>query len=205
MAIPFATELRCLLDFTFSKTALDIFQFWQLFQYHIELYCAKNGNISYVKKVLGSKTPMFDKCLFGVFITGIILMMLVGPLYFFSDYGGFIAPNPVNNGDIKLSFIVDKTMSISDLEDGQSMLGIAQEEFGVNHLDSEENEFFKGEESMLNLAQDPTSNKLNKKVPYMIYENQNPFFRQYDDEYYAETKFNRWTETRFFTADQLQS
>jgi piezo-type mechanosensitive ion channel component 1/2 len=27
-AIPFAVELRCLLDFTFSKTSLDIFQFW---------------------------------------------------------------------------------------------------------------------------------------------------------------------------------
>jgi hypothetical protein len=27
-AIPFAIEIRCLLDFTFSKTSLDIFQFW---------------------------------------------------------------------------------------------------------------------------------------------------------------------------------
>ena len=25
MAIPFAIEVRCLLDFTFSKTALDVF------------------------------------------------------------------------------------------------------------------------------------------------------------------------------------
>lgn len=30
-AIPFAIELRCIFDFTFSKTALDNFQFWQLF------------------------------------------------------------------------------------------------------------------------------------------------------------------------------
>jgi hypothetical protein len=28
--LPFMVELRALLDFTFSKTALDIFQFWQL-------------------------------------------------------------------------------------------------------------------------------------------------------------------------------
>lgn len=27
-ALPFIVEIRCLLDFTFSKTALDIFQFW---------------------------------------------------------------------------------------------------------------------------------------------------------------------------------
>lgn len=28
MGIPFATEIRCLLDFTFAKTSLDVFQFW---------------------------------------------------------------------------------------------------------------------------------------------------------------------------------
>jgi hypothetical protein len=28
VAIPFAIEIRCLLDFAFSKTALDNFQFW---------------------------------------------------------------------------------------------------------------------------------------------------------------------------------
>lgn len=27
-AIPFVIEIRCLLDFTFSKTSLDVFQFW---------------------------------------------------------------------------------------------------------------------------------------------------------------------------------
>jgi hypothetical protein len=28
MGLPFATELRCILDFTWSKTSLDNFQFW---------------------------------------------------------------------------------------------------------------------------------------------------------------------------------
>jgi hypothetical protein len=55
-AIPFIIELRALLDFTFSKTALDIFQYWQLWQYHYDLYCAKNGNYSYTYKILGEAT-----------------------------------------------------------------------------------------------------------------------------------------------------
>jgi hypothetical protein len=38
MMIPFAAELRCLCDFTFTKTSLDVFQYWQLFNYHVELY-----------------------------------------------------------------------------------------------------------------------------------------------------------------------
>jgi hypothetical protein len=47
LAIPFAAELRCLLDFAFSKTSLDNFQFWQCFGYHIEIAMAKRGNQFY--------------------------------------------------------------------------------------------------------------------------------------------------------------
>lgn len=115
MAIPFAIEVRCVLDFTFSKTALDVFQFWQLFMYHIELFIVKNGNYSYTYKQLGSKTLLFDKCIFGVVIGGVILTMLIGPIYFFSDYGGFIAPNPVKSGLIQIAIIVTKQVSVNDL------------------------------------------------------------------------------------------
>jgi hypothetical protein len=94
-SIPFAIELRCLLDFTFSKTALDNFQFWQLFMYHMDLYLAKNGNVSYVRKILGEPIWLIDKIIFGWLITFIVLMLLVGPFIFFSDIGGFTAPNPV--------------------------------------------------------------------------------------------------------------
>lgn len=44
MNIPFAAELRCLFDFTFTKTSLDVFQYWQLFNYHMEIYLAHFGN-----------------------------------------------------------------------------------------------------------------------------------------------------------------
>ena len=115
MAIPFAIEVRCVLDFTFSKTALDVFQFWQLFMYHIELFIVKNGNYSYTYKQLGSKTLLLDKCIFGVVIGGVILTMLIGPIYFFSDYGGFIAPNPVKSGLIQIAIIVTKQVSVNDL------------------------------------------------------------------------------------------
>jgi len=41
-----------------------------------------------------------DKIIFGWLISVVILGMLIGPIYFFSDYGGFIAPNPVTAGAI---------------------------------------------------------------------------------------------------------
>jgi hypothetical protein len=61
-ALPFIVELRCLTDFTMSKTSLDIFQFWQCFQYNFDMYSAKNSNEYYVEKTLGSETEPADKC-----------------------------------------------------------------------------------------------------------------------------------------------
>jgi len=43
--------------------------------------------------------------------------------------------------------------------------------------------------------------RLHTEIPYYVYENGNPFLRLYDEAYYENSKFNRWTETRFFAAD----
>ena len=61
----------------------------------MELYLAKNGNYSYVIKPLGSKTPLLDKLLFGWLISSFLLLLLFGPIFFFSEFGAFIQENPV--------------------------------------------------------------------------------------------------------------
>ncbi len=126
-SLPFAVEVRCLLDFTFSKTSLDIFQFWQTFVYHVELYVSKNGNVSYTRRILGTRTPIMDKCIFGWIMTLVIMGVLVGPFYLFSDYGGFIQPNPVLKADISVAFIVNKTIIPNTLSrKNESSLNIYQ-------------------------------------------------------------------------------
>lgn len=114
-ALPFLVELRALLDFTFARTALDIFQFWQLWQFHYDFYNAKASNKFYRTKVLGAPTEPLDKCLFGWLISCVILGLLVGPLLFFSDAGGFVAPNPVHSGSVQLDFLIDKRLSVNEL------------------------------------------------------------------------------------------
>lgn len=108
--IPFAIEIRCLLDFWFNKTSLDIFQFWQLFQYHLDLYCAKNGNISYSKKVFGAEADPIDKFIFGFLISMIIMALLIGPFFLFSEYGGLTGPNPVTSAQFDVSLVISKTV-----------------------------------------------------------------------------------------------
>ena len=46
-------ELKVMIDFMFTKTAMDIFQWWQMDRYHSEMYIAKMGNRNYYVKKLG--------------------------------------------------------------------------------------------------------------------------------------------------------
>lgn len=193
--------------------------------YHQELFIVKNGNYSYTYKQLGSKTVLFDKCLFGVVIGGVILTMLIGPIYFFSDYGGFIAPNPVQTGLIQIAIIVSKQVSVNDLMGkggvnheniqkmknmdqfentfdlsamGNQSLMLDQEVYGLE-FDAEQERL---RQAAIDKAKD--SKELKSEIPYVIYENRYPFLRQYDEDYYSLTKFNEWTETRYFTPSMLQ-
>lgn len=116
-AIPLAVETRGLLDFTFSKTSLDIFQFWQLWQYHYDFFNARKGNRFYSNKILGSPMRPIDKCIWGVLLTMVVVILLVGPLWFFSDIGGFVAPNPVEAANFEISVIIEKVLKDLTKED----------------------------------------------------------------------------------------
>jgi hypothetical protein len=48
------------------------------------------GNIYYTTKVLGTKTGMMDKIIFGWLFMVVYLGLLIAPVLIFSDYGYFI-------------------------------------------------------------------------------------------------------------------
>lgn len=45
--IPFVVEMRCCVDFAFSRTSMDVWQFFQLFKYNFELYACTVSNSFY--------------------------------------------------------------------------------------------------------------------------------------------------------------
>ena len=59
---PLAVEMRCLLDFTFTRTSIDLWQNCQLFQYNSDFFIAKTSNRSYNRRVVGSDVSFFSKC-----------------------------------------------------------------------------------------------------------------------------------------------
>lgn len=188
-AIPFAIELRCIFDYTLSKTSLDHFQFMQLFQYHLEIYNARNGNNYYAIKKFGGLTEKLDKCTFGVTILSILIFLLVGPMLLFSEYGGLTSANPVLNGELTASFLIQKAV-YTDVNDHRMRPGLTEAE--ARKIEDEI------ESGVPNLV------KVNTAVPYQVYKNSHSFLRTYDEDYWKTAKYFNWTETRSFKPSQVQ-
>lgn len=214
MAIPFLIELRCLLDFTFSKTSLDIFQFWQLFQYHTDFYMAKNNNVYYDEKEQGYENVFVDKL--PAYLIGIgLLALVVGPLVFFSTVGGFVAPNPVTSGQLTLSFMIKKSLTNADLDKfvGAHHATIANMAGDLTHPASSTQMSETGHADSLNVQSMKNNqtnlktesvkitdvrDRLNQTIPYILYDNKYPLQRTYNKSIFQESPYSKWTETRFF-------
>lgn len=148
-----------------------------------------------------------EKCIWGYLISGVILALLVGPLYFFSDAGNFIQTNPVQTGTLSLDFVIQRELSDSE------MMHLAIDPNSSSSIDLNLltlNEEPVTQQDLVELAQDHSKDssqgkvqrKLRQKVPYNIFKDRHPFLRQYNDEYYYNhTLYSKWTETRFFKPD----
>lgn len=77
------------------------------------MFIAKCGNDSYVTKVFGAEVLVMD-WITGWIILVILLMILIGPIVFFSEYA-FIETNPVKSASVSVALVVSKTLKKSDL------------------------------------------------------------------------------------------
>jgi len=110
VSLPFAAELRCLLDFMMGHTALDMWQALQFYIYHSDFYLAKTANSSYNRKVLGvEEDHWFDKYFCGCFFTSLICFLLVGPFFLFSSMGATTMYNPISAAQYEFWLSVNET------------------------------------------------------------------------------------------------
>ena len=78
------------------------------------MYSAKNSNVYYTQKKIGTKTEPLDKCILGWCFLILCLGITVGPFIIFSNIGGFVAPNYVTRGEIRMAFIIDHNLTLYD-------------------------------------------------------------------------------------------
>jgi hypothetical protein len=110
ISLPFMLELRTLLDWSFTKTSLDINQWLQLNQYHSDFHIAKVSNYSYYNdKEVGDKISGCEKCLCGGILTSIILFFLIGPFLLFSSSGVLSAYNSVTDAKFTFDLVVNNS------------------------------------------------------------------------------------------------
>jgi hypothetical protein len=53
--------------------------------------------------------------LFGWAFLVVYLGLLISPILFFSDYGGFITENPIKEADLLISFLIHQFLSENEL------------------------------------------------------------------------------------------
>ena len=101
LAIPFIFELRTLIDWTFTTTALDAFQWIKLAQIQANMYVAKCVNKDYMERELGTRIKKWEKILVGFGLVLFILFMLVGPIILFSSLNPIAVIDNPTGGQLK--------------------------------------------------------------------------------------------------------
>jgi len=109
--LPFVLEIKVLLDWTFSKTALDIYQWFKFVNLHYEVYIFRCGNYEYTKRKTGQPIGVLDKALCGGFFLAVTFTLLLAPLYLFSDLGTSL--NPIIGADLNFKMEISNRSGLN--------------------------------------------------------------------------------------------
>ncbi len=107
--IPMMMEVSTLMDYTMGKTTLDLWWTNQIFQYHSDFYIAKVANREYNLKELGKPVTGFNKICYGSFCSMVVMSLLIGPFFLFSEMGGMTSYNPIEQSQMQIWIEVNET------------------------------------------------------------------------------------------------
>jgi len=110
MAAPFIFELKVISDWTFTRTALDLFQWIKFENIYGNLFIAKIANKGYTEHPLGQKIPAFMKAILGFGLLVGVILIIAGPLLLFSTLNPLASDNPINGANIRLEIVTNLTM-----------------------------------------------------------------------------------------------
>lgn len=102
LAAPFIVELKIVSDWTFTRTALDLFQWIKFENIYADLFIAKCTNKGYLEHPLGESMPGWKKMSFGCCGLFILILLIAGPLLLFSGLNPLAKDNLVTGGNLRL-------------------------------------------------------------------------------------------------------
>lgn len=107
-SLPLMLEFKVLLDWCFTKTSMDLFQWFELAEINHQMYNATNGNPGLYKRKLGERISVFEKRLCGCFCTWLMLTFLVLPFLFFSNLRFIASVNPISDANIGMTLRINQ-------------------------------------------------------------------------------------------------
>ena len=115
MNIPFLYELKNFIDWTFTSTALSLWQWLKLEETLSLIYLNKCYSTSKMSRRVGTLTKIYNKIIFGGLTNLIVIALIFGPLILFSSLNPINSVNQVNGINLKiiLSMNVDQSARIN--------------------------------------------------------------------------------------------
>lgn len=206
------------MDFVFSHTSMDIWQFFQLFKYNFELYAATVSNSWYNEKALGAPVTGQDR-FDGCFLLFVVMGALIMPFFLFSEAApGLTQNNPVSDVSFDFSFIINKEVFI-DLGTGDVNPNLAKDSpdydriqqlyvdkfcKGMDYLKPKDKPGMKLKD-LPECLQNIKENMLPRRSYYPFFENKHMFLNMMDQKSFNDAGYADMTETRQFGIDQFQN
>ena len=113
--IPFLFELKNFIDWTFTRTSLDLWKWLKLEEIISLLFINKCFTKSEMGRRVGTKAPVYMKILMGSTTFFIVIIIIFGPLVLFSSLNPTNTPNHVVGVNVKiiLSIPTDYTQKLN--------------------------------------------------------------------------------------------
>ena len=107
--IPFLFEIRTLVDWVFTPTALDISQWIKFENLYAQLYINKCNSMNYQQRVRGSPIGSVQRLGMGCCLLVVILGIILAPLILFSSLNPIVESNKVKSMSVQIGITVDQS------------------------------------------------------------------------------------------------
>ena len=146
LSIPFLFELRTLIDWTLTSTALDFWQWLKFEDCYYRLYIAKVNMSYYLDHAVGEAISLWWKFFIGICGTSALILVIMIPLVIFSDLNFVVSVNPIKAMSVEFGFLIDnrnyfRVFAASRIPDMHYLTGTEWDSLhfdGVRDIDSSE-------------------------------------------------------------------
>ena len=125
---PFLFEIRTLMDWIFTVTALNLFQWFKFEDIYSQLFLNQCYQKSLTYKDYGEKIPKFEKCYMGFCGLFIVLTIILLPLLIFSTLNPIITENPVVSSSHDIKFLYkNRAFNLYSISSSESISDVSYE------------------------------------------------------------------------------